>query len=322
MLDNQKNIIVDKYNIYGNIIHVQSYNKQLLKFIYKYWKPFYNKKSLLKPKIIFYFIKYNTINKIRKGQYLCNDNFLLILESDRFITCNLYETPWQVYIQYSNESDISFLYFYQFEPIFFNILKRLNLFHLHGSAVTKDGNGIIIPGGPEDGKTTTALSFLRAGFKILSDDQVFLQKRDSGIYALGFDDGIFITNKTISFFPELKIFKEVPLYKKGRQFKKRIEIKKLFPNSIAQKTKISLIIFPKIVANQKTRLEPISKSQALIKMLNQKPKEYKSLIKDGIALTKQFNLYSSLAQSIKAYNLFMGEKIGDIPKLVSELLKC
>ena len=49
MPNDQKNTKVDKYNICGNIIHVQSSNKKLLRTIRKYYKPFYIKKYFLKP---------------------------------------------------------------------------------------------------------------------------------------------------------------------------------------------------------------------------------------------------------------------------------
>lgn len=317
MLNNQKNIKVDKYNIWGNIVHMHSSHKNLLETIRKYWSPFYSQTGLLKPKAIFYITKYNIINTLRKGQYFSNDNFLLMLDSHRYVTCNLYKEPWQVYIQASNVNNNNFVYSVLFEPVFLNILRRLNLFRLHSAAVTKDGYGIVIPGAPGSGKTTTTLRLMKSGFKVLTDERLFLQKDNSDIYALGFDEEIFITDKTISFFPELKFLKETPLYKRGVQFKRRLEIKKVYPNSIAKKTKVHLLIFPKITANQKTRIEPLPKHNAFVKMLNRgiTPPD----LKDDIALTNQIDLYSNLIQSVRAYNLFMGKRLDEIPKLISGL---
>ena len=317
MPDKEKNIITDKYNIYGRAFHIQSSQRRLLNTIRKYWGAFYCKTSSLKPKAIFYITRYDRLNQVRKSRLFYNDNFLLMLLRGRCITCNLYKMPWQIYIQHVKEAHINFIYFYVFEPVFLNILKRLNLFHLHSAAVTKNGRGILFPGTPGSGKSTAALSLLRENFKIISDDEVFLTKRGTDVYGLGIDKDISITEETISFFPEYRFLKGLTRYKKGNHFKRRLETKKLFPTLKSQKSKISLLIFPKISPKQKTRIEPLSRHQTLYKMLKQKPKEYKSLIRDKVTLPKQFELYSALTESARGYNLYIGKKSDTIPGLIA-----
>lgn len=317
----QKDITIDKYNIFGNLIHIQSSNKKLLKIIRRYWNKFYYEGAFSKPKIIFYLARYDAINSIEKRQIFYNDNFILILDSRKSVTCNLYKFPWQVYIQYSDENDIEHLYFYVFESVFINILNRLDLIHLHSAAVTKHGSGIIIPGDIASGKTTVTVSLLRMGFKVLSDDEIFLKRIGSNIYALPYDENIFITDKHISFFPELEFLKKTNYIKKGHILKRQLRqryIRKLYGQSISKKSRVRLIIFPKIVSSQKTKIEPISESRVIIKMLSQKPKS--RFIIDPLVILKQFALYSLLAQSAKAYDLCIGKDINNIPKLISNLM--
>ncbi len=308
------------YHIYGNIFSIQSTNKRFLDLVRKYWNRFYIQNNTLKPKAIFQILKYETNNPPRKWNYFYNGNFLFLEDSQKYITCYFYRVPWMIHIQTPDFKDVDFLYFYLFELVFLYTLKRLNLFQWHSAAVVKNGRGVLLAGDAGSGKTTSALNLWQNGFKILSDDTVLLTKNRTGVYALANDVDLSITEETVSLFPDLEFLKETPRYKVGDQWKRRLEIKKIYPHSLATKAAVSLLLFPKISKNHSTTVEPLAPSEALIKCLGQKPKGLQSVIMDKITLANQFELYSSLVQSAKSYDLLIGRDPENISKLVSRLL--
>ena len=66
------------------------------------------------------------------------------------------------------------------------------------------GTGILVaaPGG--GGKTTTALSVLRKGAKLLGDDLNILDVEADGVRAYGFAEMLNVSEETMGFFPELR----------------------------------------------------------------------------------------------------------------------
>lgn len=310
------------YSIYGNTFAIQCSNQRFLNIVKKYWSAYSIQKKDAKPKIIFQIIPYKTKNPAAyRWPYICNDHFFFLAGGPERITGYLYQFPWQVYLETFNLEDVERLYFYRFEPMFLSLLKRLNLFQWHSAAVAKNGYGILLAGPSGSGKTTTALSLLKSGFKILADDTVFLSQNKTQVHALGHETGLFMTDETISFFPELEFLKTSRRHKKGGLWKRRLEVRSLCQNTPVKETKVRLLLFPKIVGYGKTKMKPLVPSTALMKCLRQKPKELPALIADEIALENQLALYSTLVQSAKSYDLLIGKEVKEIPALVSGLLK-
>src|SRR5207245_6330563 len=102
-----------------------------------------------------------------------------------------------------HDVQISFLHFAVTE-----LLKLRGLYTLHATALEKGGQGVLIPGASGRGKSTSCISLLRDGYRLLSDDHPLVRENGHGLEILSFPVKIDVTEGTIGFFPELRGAKE------------------------------------------------------------------------------------------------------------------
>ncbi len=312
------------FEFYGKIICLKSSNKLALQKIKQFWRAFCCNRSPKSPDVVFEISKFPQSQfRLFKNQYFSNPEFLFILDRQSLITCYFSQKPWHVYIQYFDKTvnpdlQSDHLAFGVFSLILRSVLKRLGFFQLHSAAVTNEKYGILIPGTMGSGKTTTALMMLKENFKLVADDQVFLKKNSSSIEVLGFARDLFVTKKTISFFPELSSLKYASLIRKGKRLKKVMSQKqflKFFQNRMAQKTKVNYIFFPRLSKNAKTKIQRISKLNALAQLLNVESQErYRILIKDDFSLRAQLEIFSDLCEKAKSYDLLIARNDRNVAK--------
>lgn len=90
-------------------------------------------------------------------------------------------------------------------PILREAFLDRGLLLLHSAAaVLPDGRGILLAADGGGGKTTTVLSILRLGARLLGDDLTVLDAREGGVRAFGLPEPMNLTAETIDFFDELR----------------------------------------------------------------------------------------------------------------------
>ncbi len=199
-------------------------------------------------------------------------------------------------------------------------LNRCGLFLIHATAVAKNGAGILFPAETGCGKTTVAISLILSGFKIVSDDLVFLRPDERHIWVINSFEKVSITKQTINLFDRLKFLKEESPVKVGPFYKWIVNVDKLQPGAKIKKAPLKAIIFPQIKPCEETRIEPISRKEAYLKLLSQNNWDGHSNLGDSIALKKKFELYEALTDRLESFNIYLGEAIDKLPRIISHIL--
>jgi hypothetical protein len=194
------------------------------------------------------------------------------------------------------------------------LLKRRDLFTVHATALEYQGHGVLIPGYSGQGKTTSFLSLLRAGFRYLSDDYPLLRDQGTHTELLAFPMKIDVTDRTIEFFPELRNA-ALGILQQGI-YKKYFQAEDLYAAVIGSSCRPAMILFPHVVDIPHSCLEPLPKSRALEAILPQG-----LLVYDQVVARREFQALSRLVQQVDCYRLHFGRDVLDLPNLITPLLE-
>lgn len=193
------------------------------------------------------------------------------------------------------------------------LLARRRLHLVHSAALERNGCGILIPGLSGSGKSTCCVSLMRGGYRCLSDDKPFLRETENGLELLAFPEMIDVTDQTITFFPELR---ESTAGIEAGYRKKRFCAEIFYPGSTVDAVKPSVILFPQISEESTSRIEPLSKAQALQTLL-----PHSLLCFDRTISVRHFELLARLVETTTCYRLHFGRDVLDLPRLVDRLLE-
>ena len=193
------------------------------------------------------------------------------------------------------------------------LLKWKKLYTIHATALEKHGSGVLIPGVSGQGKTTTFLSLLRSGYRCLSDDHPFIYEEGNAIKVLAFPVKVDVTENTINLFPELQD-RSTSLHQ--GIVKRYFYVEDLYPGSTGHSCIPKVLLFPQVVDQATSWLEPISKSQALEDLL-----PHGLLVYDREVAKREFQTLTHLVQQVECYRLQFGRDVLDVPRLIDPLLE-
>jgi len=196
---------------------------------------------------------------------------------------------------------------------FMELLKYRGMYTTHATALEKNGHGILMSGQSGRGKTTSFLSLLRSGYRCVSDDHPFLRSNDHEIEALGFPVKVDVTNNTVKLFPELQ--EAGPLLHQGR-YKKYFYVEDLYSWGVAEVCRPRILLFPHVVDSPTSRLELLSKAQALENLLPQG-----LLVYDRNIAKQEFQTLTRLVEQVDSYQLHFGHDVLNLPQLINPLLE-
>ena len=135
-------------------------------------------------------------------------------------------------------------------------LLRQNKLLLHAAAVRcSDGTGVLIQADSGGGKSTTALSMVRNGASMLSDDLIFLDGGNENIFSMtGFPEEMNLTDQTLAFFPELGSAKDWPGpppppsdWTESYSTKARVNLQTVYPHALwADKILLQAMYFVRV----------------------------------------------------------------------------
>jgi len=191
------------------------------------------------------------------------------------------------------------------------LLKFLDVYTIHASALERDGRGILIPGHSGQGKTTTCIALLRAGYRCLADDHPLLRREQDGLRLLAFPEKMDVTEQTVAFFPELR--DNLDALEPGL-FKRSFNTERLFPHAPVESAAPGIILFPRVVPWRKSHMERLSKSRAMEQLL---PHGFRVLNRE--VARRHFDVLVDLVHRSECYTLYSGEDVLEIPALIDPL---
>ena len=185
---------------------------------------------------------------------------------------------------------------------------RLNGFQLtHSAAVGRPEGGVLLAGKSGSGKSTTALSCLKAKMKVVSEDYCFLGDLPD-ISAFNLYNSVKIDDTTLNWFPEFK--KEIANVNRKSGEKALLYCRE----NILPKLPLKALLLPKIRQTDESSLEPIDFSKAIgslsISTLWQLPR----------AGTAAFLHLKRISEALPCYLLNLGRDLSEPPRLIESLL--
>ena len=197
---------------------------------------------------------------------------------------------------------------------FLILFRHQGRYGLHANGIVKKGAGTLVVGHSGCGKTTLTLGLLSQGWHYLSDDALLLRNCPEGIEALAFRRGFSCTPDTLRYFPAVKAFNADRL--SIRPKKNLVDIAPLYPGRFLARHIPRLLLFPKIGHQRRSRLIPLTDSDAAVALIQQSP----GILIDRSQAARQLATLERLVSQTRSYCLNLGTDVYENPAEVSNLL--
>ncbi|RMG88999.1 MAG: hypothetical protein D6706_22160 [Chloroflexi bacterium] len=188
-------------------------------------------------------------------------------------------------------------------------LRRRNLFLIHAFAAAYQNQAILLIGGIGAGKTTTGISLLHAGWRLLANDSPILAP--NGIIRR-YPGQLAAYPETFARFPETHHLAKTT----SKRQKLVVSAETIWPNVWQDAAPVAAICFPQIEKNRVEHvLEPVSPPQALAMLLPHTMEQWdRAMMPTHLAALRQ------LVEYAPAYHLRLGPDVLAIPQLLSRLV--
>ena len=187
-------------------------------------------------------------------------------------------------------------------------LRRHGYFLVHAFAASHEGQGVLISGASHSGKTTTGLNLLLAGWQLLANDVVLLEKRTDGVYALPLPGIVGIRPPSLTILPDLiDLIGKTPLQNNMYE----LTSEQASNGRYAPPVPIKAIYFPHIEDRPDNALQPLSRAICLARLMAESVDQW-----DSNMLIPHMELLQDLSQQAKPFTLHLGRDVTQIPRLL------
>ncbi len=230
---------------------------------------------------------------------------LIVVEKRSLARCDLESGTVECLVHPDHESNSWIIGHRLFYLPLIEWMRKRGHFPLHGAGFLVDQRGVVVSGMSGSGKSTSALSAIMSGCPLISDDTLFLSRSDEGIVMDAFPEPVKIGRGSQRFFPEWGkrftsemgklILEEADLPGGGRR------------GGVAP----SLLLFPEVVTEPRTTFEPVTKEEALIRLIPQSVlPAAKELVQNHI------DVLGEMVDGVQPYRLLFG---GDARSLADRI---
>jgi hypothetical protein len=185
---------------------------------------------------------------------------------------------------------------------------------IHGSLVSKNGQGILFVGKSGSGKSTSALTCACQGLSFLAEDYVALERRpDKTFWGHSVYNSVFLEASHLEKFPTLKPF----AFHSGQLNEKKVGVilAEVFPDRLERVAPISVLVVVCVGSTAKARLSPVSKAETLLALgpssLFQIPSRGKSA----------FTTLTALAETVPSFSLELGTELESLIPCIDSLFR-
>ena len=192
------------------------------------------------------------------------------------------------------------------------LLRRRGFFSLHAFAAARDGKAVLLVGDIGAGKTTTGLSLLEAGWKLVSNDSPLLSQSADGVLACAYPGLLAAYDDTLARFPSLHRFQGDPADRR----KRAIPAQDAYGDVWQDEAEAGVLLFPSVTPGLEcSRVEPMEAPEALLALV---PNSIERWDRDYIA--PHLALLQALVQQAPAYRLLLPPDIAALPDLIGSLV--
>ncbi|MCF6157753.1 MAG: hypothetical protein E3K32_04110 [wastewater metagenome] len=195
-----------------------------------------------------------------------------------------------------------------------HLLSPLGFYDLHAAALIRDGIGYLFPGESGSGKSSTALGLVHQGWHYVSDDALLVKPSADGIEVLSFRRHFYLDPVLIHQFPEI-----APHLKKsaaGDHTKRFLDVESVYPGRFRSSCIPKVLIYTQIVPQPESRLIPVDKTTAIIKLMRQSA----SLFFKSQAVDVHLEAMKRLVSQSYSYGLLAGRDLYERPEKISDFL--
>ena len=194
------------------------------------------------------------------------------------------------------------------------LLRRRGFFSLHAFAAAQDGKAALLVGDIGAGKTTTGLSLVEAGWKLVSNDSPLLSRAADRVLACAYPGLLAAYDDTLARFPSLHRFMDGTA---GRQRKRAFPAQDAYGDVWQPEAEARALLFPRVTPGiDSSRVERMTAPEALLALV---PNSIERWDRDYIA--PHLALLQALVQQAPAYQLLLAPDIDALPALIAGLLK-
>lgn len=194
------------------------------------------------------------------------------------------------------------------------LLRRRGFYSLHAFAAARDGKAALLVGDIGAGKTTTGLSLLEAGWKLVSNDSPLLSRgAEGGVLACAYPGLLAAYDDTLARFPSLRRFMGEP---GDSQRKRAFPAQHAYDDVWQAEATASVLLLPRITPGLEfSRVELLAEPEALLALV---PNSIERWDRDYIAA--HLALLQALVRQAPAYRLLLAPDIAALPELIGSLL--
>jgi len=190
------------------------------------------------------------------------------------------------------------------------LLRRRGFFSLHAFAAALDGRAALLVGDIGAGKTTTGLSLLEAGWKLVSNDSPLLSIDSGRVLACSYPGLVAAYDDTLARFPTLRRFMGEPT---DEHRKRAFPAQDAYEDVWQPEAEARVLLFPRVTPGiDSSRVEPIEAPEALVALV---PNSIERWDREYIA--PHLALLQALVHQAPAYRLLLAPDIPTLPDLIA-----